>query len=499
MQIVFTSYAIIGLTLFILASSVATYLLRLPVKSRATLALIGFFVMVALSGAATILTNGVYGWSDFFAPWQDFFILAGGVALTYFAYSLPQYKSSLEARIAFLATSSLAFIALAYTVTFDYRFLFHRTPDLNESDLYYLLLPLGTLFVVVIFLRRSTQVSKSARTGINDSGTGSFWQFLIYPVGEDATALRNLALALSLAFLPALQTVLSFPFPYGYVISNIGAILAIITIALVYFNYAPEVNSFMAKLVGISLSTVLLIVAVAGSIDVYAVYQLIGEINVSGAAAADYSSEIVSRWLLLILAATAFVLLIFPLFFRRVLVWPLENLLAGIQSVNQGKLNTFVPKQFEDEIGSLTDSFNRLTQSLRLSRSQQEELFNKLQASYYELEERISDRTRELSAFTDLTMLPTDNDDDLANILQPALTRIMEINLCQALCVHLLSDDNVSMELVAYRNVPEPVVRKLEVVPSPTSFVSRIEHNEDPVVIDGPIDHAGLPGELNIA
>jgi hypothetical protein len=99
-QIVFTSYAIIGLTLLILAASIAVYLLRLPTKSRATWALILFFFMVALSGTATILTNALYNWGDLFAPWQDLFILAGGVALTYFAYNLPRYEPSRETRTA---------------------------------------------------------------------------------------------------------------------------------------------------------------------------------------------------------------------------------------------------------------------------------------------------------------------------------------------------------------------------------------------------------------
>jgi hypothetical protein len=143
----------------------------------------------------------------------------------------------------------------------------------------------------------------------------SFWRRLIHPDGEDARALHNLALALSLAFLPAIQTVVSFPYPSGFILSNIGSILAIIAIALVYFNYAPEINSFMAKLVGIAFASVLLIVAVAGSIDVYFANVLAYELGASDATKSLYLNEIVFRWLLLILAASAFVLLLFPLFF----------------------------------------------------------------------------------------------------------------------------------------------------------------------------------------
>lgn len=494
-QIVFTSYAIIGLTLLILAASIAVYLLRLPSKSRATWALILFFFMVALSGTATILTNALYNWGDLFAPWQDLFILAGGVALTYFAYSLPRYEPSREARAVLLLMSSFPLLALAYTIMFDYRFLFQRTPELNESDLYYLLLPLGTLLIVIIFLRRSALLSKQA-----GSNTRSLWQRLVHPEGQDAHALRNLALALSLAFLPALQTLVSLPYPYGFILSNIGSILAIITIALVYFNYAPEVNSFMAKLVGITLASVLLIIAVAGSMDVYDIYtnkELTSRFGVSDAAYILYQSTVVSRWLLLILAATAFVLLLFPLFFRRVLVQPIENLLQGINRVNKGNLDTFVPIRFDDEIGSLTDSFNKLTQSLKVSKLQQEQLFERLQVSYEELEERVADRTRELSAFTDLTMLPGDYE-NLTDILQPALNRIMEIGLCQALCVHLLAEDQQSMALVAQRNLPQTIAKKLECVPASLLYTNLNEQAEDPVLSSPQHERPDLPHQLKI-
>jgi signal transduction histidine kinase len=497
-QIIFTGYAIIGLTLLVLAAAIAIYLLRLPSKSQATRALIAFFFMVALSGAAVILTNGIYPWDDFFAPWQDFWILAGGIALAYFAYSLPRYEASLEARAALFVMSILALMALAYTIAFDYRFLFERSPELVISDAYYLLLPVGILFIVIIFLRRSVQMSERHQSAASGLGTGSIWLRLVHPQSEDARTARNLALALSLAFLPGLQTVVGFPYPLGFILSNIGSILAITAIALVYFNYAPEITSFMAKLVGVTLATLLLIFAVAGSVDVYVGMDLANGIGLSGAAAAEHLSTLVSGWLVLILGVSAFVLLVFPLFFRRTLVQPLKNLLLGVKQVEQGFLDSFVPIRFHDEIGSLTASFNTLIQSLKLSRTQQEELYDRLQASYEELEKRVSDRTRELSAFTDLTMLPGDHD-DLVDILQPALNRIMEVGLCQALCVHLLVKDRHSMALVAHRNLSEMAVEALENVLVPASFVERLQQLDDPILSGGQKEHDTLPSQLRIS
>jgi hypothetical protein len=225
-------------------------------------------MLIALSGLTMILANAIPHWDRLFIPRQDFWILAAGIPLTHFAYSLPHFEPSREGKIAIAMVSIPAFIALVYCLIFDYRFLFHWTLELNVYDTYYLLLPLGILFIVIIFLRRTVQLSTHAVQGMNQPGPSLRWQSLIHPQGEDALVSHNMAIALSIAFLPALQTLIGLPDPYGFILSNIGSILATIAIAFVYFSYAPEVNSFMGKLVGITLITVLLIFSVFGSIDV---------------------------------------------------------------------------------------------------------------------------------------------------------------------------------------------------------------------------------------
>jgi hypothetical protein len=231
--------------------------------------LIGFFGMVALSGTATILSNGVSYWDRLFLPWQDFWILASGVFLVQFAYSFPRSERSLEFTLVRVAIGSLVLLALAYCIFFGYRFLFHWTPGLTVDERYYLLLPIGVLFIVIILLRRSVYFCMQTSSSGSHAGKHNVWRNLIQPQDTHALVFRNLALALSLAFLPALQIFLRLPDPSAFIISNIGSILAIVAIALIYFNYAPEVNSFMGKLVGITLTTILLILAIYGSVDIY--------------------------------------------------------------------------------------------------------------------------------------------------------------------------------------------------------------------------------------
>jgi signal transduction histidine kinase/class 3 adenylate cyclase len=67
----------------------------------------------------------------------------------------------------------------------------------------------------------------------------------------------------------------------------------------------------------------------------------------------------------LMVIATLIILVLFPLFFTTSLVRPLENLLTGVTQVNQGKRNVNVKVVNADEIGFLTESFNRMVDSLR--------------------------------------------------------------------------------------------------------------------------------------
>ncbi len=614
-HVAFSGYAIIGLTLLILAATISFYLLRLPEKSDATWSLIVFFALVALSGVATILTNALFYWDRLFSPWQDFWILAGGVALSQFPYSFPRYERSPEAKIVLAMMGSLALLALSYSIYFSYRFIFVWTPDLQVSDTYYLLLPISIGLVVVIFLYRSITYSKRTEMGENSSGKRR-WHYLVAPQGQQALALRNMALALSLAFLPGLQTLFGFPAPYGFVLSNLGSLLAITAIAYVYFNATPDVNSFMAKLTGITLTSVLLIFSVAGALGVYRVeqeyntqrestlaivsealiesgYQLtvpadssvvymvswdaaslneattyrqlfvrpgvsgfkiddliasnrqgyldtfggiIGsfpdqspervwrfvyrfgaypvgsnqpdyesflftrngityEFGFSVAEQENYLSQVIVGWLILILVSSALILLLFPLFFRKTLVKPLGNLLEGIGRVNDGELETAVSISFNDEIGSLTRSFNNLTKTLSHSQSRQKELIAELQVASETLEERVTLRTRELSAFTELTLLSGEQD-DLTYILQPALSHILETGLCQALCVHLLPEDKDALEIVAHRFLPETAVFMMSLIPLSSEAAAQIRQADEPILIGQEKKPSILPVEL---
>lgn len=577
-EVSFSGFVLVGVTLLILALTIAVYLFRRP-KTRAAWLLMGFFAAVAVSGLMTILTNAYLFWGPLFDPWQDVFVLLGGASLGLFAYHFPSDDQPREARIMGAVLLAVVLVAFAYAARFDLQFAFAYTPGLDVADAFYVLLPLGTMLTIFIFLRRSAHYSALAlaESGQGNQPTRSFAWRVFHPQGQSAKSLIGFALALLLGFLPGLSVLLPVPDPFDFLALNIGSLLALATLALVYFNYAPEMTSFMAKLVGITLLTLLIVLSVVGSINYrsqarqydataleriafahaglvaqrstaippgiayiaawaadapadagryqslyvradvegFSIDRLIaqnqrgdleahgepvvgelarltdaswqrirryhtfpsgssmpdfvGWVFTRGATAYEiglatrdrerYLSGLTIAWTTVIAAVSLIVLVLFPRFFRRNLVNPLAQLLDGVSRVKQGDLSATVPVQYRDEIGSLTGSFNTLTRTL--------------EASYDSLEQRVADRTRELSTFTDLAMLPSE-DEDLQRALEPALARVLEAIHSDMLALHLVNHEASALELFAQRNLPSEAAMRLRSIALTPDFVARL-------------------------
>jgi signal transduction histidine kinase len=84
----------------------------------------------------------------------------------------------------------------------------------------------------------------------------------------------------------------------------------------------------------------------------------------------------------MIVAGAAAIVTIFPLFFQRILIRPLNALLRGVHQVDSGNLEVEMPIYYHDEIGSLTKSFNGMV--------------TELHALVTNLEERVAERTQQL-------------------------------------------------------------------------------------------------------
>ncbi|MEN8171210.1 MAG: adenylate/guanylate cyclase domain-containing protein [Pseudomonadota bacterium] len=111
-----------------------------------------------------------------------------------------------------------------------------------------------------------------------------------------------------------------------------------------------------------------------------------------------YIHEMALPLLKIVIGAVLLVVIAFPLFFRLSLFRPLQRLLRGVDSIEQGNLDVVIPVSVRDEIGGLTQSFNSMASSVRVARE-------KLRTAYdYQL-----DLTEAYSRFVPKEILSTLN------------------------------------------------------------------------------------------
>ena len=87
--------------------------------------------------------------------------------------------------------------------------------------------------------------------------------------------------------------------------------------------------------------------------------------------------------LLIIFSATSF-----GLFLAKGITEPVQKLVEGTQKIVKGNLDFAIPKTSGDEVGTLVDSFNQMTQDLKFSKSQVEKAHADLSKSNLELDQR---------------------------------------------------------------------------------------------------------------
>ena len=158
----------------------------------------------------------------------------------------------------------------------------------------------------------------------------------------------------------------------------------------VYIQHAPEPTSLRAKLVGLALAMVLALVGMTAVLaGVAANPNLEGGIPMEIAHRQAMHEAMLPLFALMVIA-TGFALVAFPLALRGSLVRPVGRLLDGVRRVNAGERDVAVPTGVRDEVGRLSEGFNAMTASLREAEAE-------LRAYAEDLERRVEARTEELA------------------------------------------------------------------------------------------------------
>ena len=97
------------------------------------------------------------------------------------------------------------------------------------------------------------------------------------------------------------------------------------------------------------------------------------------------------------------------------------------------------------------------------------------------LEQRVADRTEELTAFFDLILL-AGQAVNLDDIVEQALSRIIGVTRCQAICVHLLDDNCTTLRLAAQLGLPAHDQTRVQAVKLRPDFQRWMQQSHDTLV-----------------
>lgn len=151
-----------------------------------------------------------------------------------------------------------------------------------------------------------------------------------------------------------------------------------------YLNYSSAPVSFVIRLEGVLLYINLMVLGALGLL-------------LYGVDMPDESGRRALKMLAVLIPVTTLGIIIFvPLFFRRNLLKPLRLVLDGMKRVDAGDLSKDVLVTTNDEIGALTESFNRMTGSLRVYTSQMESLVSERTADLHSRQKKLEGALKEL-------------------------------------------------------------------------------------------------------
>lgn len=166
----------------------------------------------------------------------------------------------------------------------------------------------------------------------------------------------------SFIFLSVVNLIYGLYSPIGYwtffVFIWIGNLMLIIT----YLTYSSVFVSFQIKITGYSYVVVVSLITVVTLVFYPPLMPL------------DIKNRILQqsglmKMFLILSFAILFIIIVLPSLLRRTLTFPLKSLLSAVDKVNAGKLNIVVPELYNDEIGSLTRHFNKMTHTLNQTNS----------------------------------------------------------------------------------------------------------------------------------
>ena len=113
------------------------------------------------------------------------------------------------------------------------------------------------------------------------------------------------------------------------------------------------------------------------------------------------------------------------------------------------------------------------------------------------LEQQMAKRTRQLTTFLDMAMASGETQ-DLADLLRPTLLPITQLAMCDATSIHVIHEQNSSLELIGQRGIPPEFLSPLREIHINAEFAAGLAEAEPHEVFGNVADSQVLPEAFHI-
>ncbi|MFC2016150.1 GAF domain-containing protein [Chloroflexota bacterium] len=172
---------------------------------------------------------------------------------------------------------------------------------------------------------------------------------------------------------------------------------------------------------------------------------------------------------------------------KRTVLNPLSRLAASAKRLSQGDYTSRARSDNSDEIGILAQTFNEMAGSVEQHTRELEASHQELARWNIDLEDKIQQRTKELTALNaGITAMSESLDID--RILNDALTKIITVMEIEAGMVHLLDEETDQLIIMAHRGLPPESVRKIGKLKLGEDIALQVFQSGEPIVVNDVMD-----------
>lgn len=179
--------------------------------------------------------------------------------------------------------------------------------------------------------------------------------------------------------------------------------------------------------------------------------------------------NIYQRFLLALLVLGVIAPALFVSLGVRRIMQPITDMIAAVQKVAAGDFAQTIATHTGDEVETLAEQFNHMSAQLR--------------ASYTELENRVDERTKVLSALIDIAET-VNRSLDLQETLHHSLEKTLQVLQIAAGGIYLFNAKNTHLHLAVHRGYSPAVVAEMDDLPLGEGFNGFVAQQCKPLVVD---------------